>query len=489
VETVKTLLAQLQEREKRLAYLRRSNSEFQSLIEELEWAQRQRWNSRAWKLAIRLDDAARRIPPPESGGGRLLRFAFRAFLALPRLGRREYIVQNARLHVHPPGGESGSGDVLVIDHRIPYADRDGGSFRMMEILRSIRRRHHRVTFIPDNLTVDSPYIDDMLRIGIEVVQKPHYHSVVEHLQEHGGDFKLAILSHCKIAAQYMSVVRRLAPRAKIVFDAVDLHFNREEREAEILRDHTLRATAATRKQKELRLVMRADLTFVVSTVEKAILQAENASLNVQVLSNIHSMDETDPAGFEQRRDIVFIGNFEHPPDVDAVLFFMNEVVPRVHDRTPGAIFHVLGHNAPAAIRRLASRRVRIYRHVTDVRPIFDNARVSVAPIRFGAGVKVKLSQSMALGVPTVVTSVAAEGMHLVHEQNAMIADDPDSFAESLVRAWSSPDLWQRLSSNGRQNIRDHFSVAATNRGIDAILEWAGLAPPHAHGRPVSRLSA
>jgi len=112
--------------------------------------------------------------------------------------------------------------------------------------------------------------------------------------------------------------------------------------------------------------------------------------------------------------------------------------------------------------------------VADVRPIFDRARVSVAPIRFGAGIKVKVNQSMALGVPTIVTSIAAEGMHLVHEENAMIADDPDSFAEALVRTWSSPDLWQRLSTNGRQNIRDHFSVEAAARSIDAILEWAGV---------------
>jgi len=127
--------------------------------------------------------------------------------------------------------------------------------------------------------------------------------------------------------------------------------------------------------------------------------------------------------------------------------------------------------------------------VADVRPIFDRARVSVAPIRFGAGIKVKVNQSMALGVPTIVTSIAAEGMHLVHEGNAMIADDPDSFAEALVRTWSSRDLWQRLSTNGRQNIRDHFSVEAAARGIDAILEWAGLSRPHANGQPVSRFTA
>lgn len=81
---------------------------------------------------------------------------------------------------------------------------------------------------------------------------------------------------------------------------------------------------------------------------------------------------------------------------------------------------------------------------------------------------------MAFGVPTVVTSIAAEGMHLVHEESAMIAEDPASFADAVVRLWTSKPLWERLSKNGRESVREHFSVETANRRIDELLAFAGL---------------
>jgi glycosyltransferase involved in cell wall biosynthesis len=103
------------------------------------------------------------------------------------------------------------------------------------------------------------------------------------------------------------------------------------------------------------------------------------------------------------------------------------------------------------------------------------ARLSIAPLRIGAGVKGKVNLSMAHSVPVVVTSIAAEGMHLVHEQNAMIADDPVSFAQAIDRLLRSKELWERLSSHGRANVREHFSIEAASRQIDRLLSRAGLA--------------
>jgi GT2 family glycosyltransferase len=430
--------------------------------------------------------------------GKSLTSGVKAYQLVNQPKFKERWADRLALHPDPPAGNvrfvtahggalSGSrGQVLVIDHRIPYPDRDSGSFRMMEILRAIRRRGHHVTFIPDNLLAVSPYIEEMSSIGIEVIHEPYYRSVAECLKEPGRDFRLAILSRCAVAAKHLSVVKRLAPNARIVFDTVDLHYIREERQAEIMGDDRLRASAAKRKRQELRLAMRSDLTLVVSSVEKAVLESEYPGLDVQVLSNIHPIDEADPPGFEHRRDIVFIGGFEHEPNIDAVLFFATEVLPRVAGRMPGAVFHVIGPEPPPAIRRLASPQIRIHGHVADVRPIFDRARVSVAPLRYGAGVKGKVNQSMALGVPTIVTSIAAEGMHLVNKENTMIADGPESFAEALYETWSSPELWQRISKSGRENIRQHFSVNAADRRIDAVLDWAGVGVTSARGEKRGR---
>jgi hypothetical protein len=101
-------------------------------------------------------------------------------------------------------------------------------------------------------------------------------------------------------------------------------------------------------------------------------------------------------------------------------------------------------------------------------------------------VKGKVNQSMALGVPVVVTSIAAEGMYLEHEENALIADDPESFAAAVVRLWRSEELWERLSHGGRVNVEEHFSVEAASRRIDDLLAWAGLSRPENRGRSRER---
>ena len=182
-------------------------------------------------------------------------------------------------------------------------------------------------------------------------------------------------------------------------------------------------------------------------------------------------------GFDDRRDIIFIGSFQHAPNADAVLYFAREIFPLVRDRLPDVVFQVIGPDAPPEVVELGSPNIRVLGRVPNVRPLFDQARISVAPLRFGAGVKGKVNQSMALGVPTVVTSIAAEGMYLVHEDNAMIADDPERFAEAVVSLWTSRELWERVSTNGRQNIRDHFSMEAAAKMIDEVLLSAGLTVP------------
>ena len=156
------------------------------------------------------------------------------------------------------------------------------------------------------------------------------------------------------------------------------------------------------------------------------------------------------------------------------VYFAQQIFPLIQARVPTAIFKIIGPDPTPTIYQLASPSIEILGFVPDIKPIFDRALVSVAPLRFGAGVKGKVNQSMLFGVPAVVTSVAAEGMYLTHEENAMIADQPESFADAVVRLCESPELWQKISLNGLRNVAEHFSVEAAAKPIDDLLAWAGL---------------
>ena len=186
------------------------------------------------------------------------------------------------------------------------------------------------------------------------------------------------------------------------------------------------------------------------------------------MSNIHADELRPSAACAERRDLLFIGGFEHVPNVDGVLWFVHEILPLIQKKISGVRFNVVGSRAPAEIKRLHSDAILVHGFVPDVKPLFSTCRLSVAPLRFGAGVKGKVNQSLALGLPCVVTSVAAEGMHLTNGVDILIADDPSGFAQAVARVYEDDDLWQSLSQAGLENIAKHFSFSVAQDALEKL---------------------
>ncbi|HJX81329.1 MAG TPA: glycosyltransferase family 4 protein, partial [Candidatus Udaeobacter sp.] len=155
--------------------------------------------------------------------------------------------------------------------------------------------------------------------------------------------------------------------------------------------------------------------------------------------------------------------------VDAVLFFLRKIYPLVSDRLPEAKFYIVGQKPPSEIVALATERVILAGLQRDVHPFFDSVRLSVAPLRFGAGVKGKINQSMALGVPVVATSVAAEGMELQDHEDVLLADEPEDFAQALIKLYESEELWTRLSENGIRKTRALYSTDAARKKLEFLF--------------------
>src|SRR5690606_33511941 len=183
-----------------------------------------------------------------------------------------------------------------------------------------------------------------------------------------------------------------------------------------------RAAGRTRSR-ELAVIAAADTTLVVSEVERAVLRGDAPGARVELLSNLHSVSGPG-LPFEQRRDLVFVGGFRHPPNIDAVLWFASEVLPHVRERLPDVRFHCIGADAPPEVAALAALPgVEVHGYVPDITPYMDGCRLALAPLRYGAGVKGKVNLSMAHGQPVVATGCAAEGMHLVDGRDVLVAND------------------------------------------------------------------
>jgi GT2 family glycosyltransferase/glycosyltransferase involved in cell wall biosynthesis len=358
--------------------------------------------------------------------------------------------------------------VLIVDATTPMPDQDSGSLRMVNLMRVLGDLGCRTSFLPDNRLWVERYTPALQELGVEALYAPWAHDPVKLFRERGAEFDAIVLSRHYVAASYVGLARLYAPRAKLIFDTVDLHYLREQRGFELEHKPELARRAAATKAQELKLIRESDVTLVVSEVEQRLLATDAPGARVDVLSNVHEVYGCRRP-FTEREGLVFVGGFQHPPNADAVTWFVRDVFPLVRARLPDCKFHVIGSKVPASITALADDHVIVHGYVEDIAPYMDGCRVSVAPLRYGAGVKGKVNMAMSYGLPVVATGVAVEGMHVAAGDDVLVAEDARAFAESVIRLYGDEVLWNRLSEHGLDNVRRHFSFEAARAGIQRVL--------------------
>jgi len=360
------------------------------------------------------------------------------------------------------------GRVLVVDATTPDPTRDSGSLRLTAILRILNEQGWSVAFCPDDGRATADEIAALGALGCEVLCKPEVANLPDWLRRHGRELHAVMLCRHTVAGQYAALVRRYAPQVKLLFDTVDLHFLREQRAAELASSDAMRQQAESSHRSELSLIEQADISFVVSAHEQALLKQQLPGARVELLSNIHEVHGCRRPHAE-RHDLVFIGGFGHPPNSDAIRWVAHELLPRMRKDMPDMRLHVLGDMPETARRELATPGLEFHGRVLDLAPWLDSCLASLAPLRFGAGVKGKINMAMSYGVPVVATPIAAEGMQLEHGRDVLIADDMNGFADAVRSLCVDAALWQRLSCAGLDNVRNHFSPQAARRTLSAAM--------------------
>ena len=361
--------------------------------------------------------------------------------------------------------------MLVIDACMLTPDQDAGSLRMQALLEIATSLRCKVSFVADNLEHRETYVGALQQRGVEVLFHPYVRSIPELLMRRGREFDVIVLSRHYIATRHIDTARKAAPHALIVFDTVDLHFLREERFAVLEGGRAATVSARAKRNEELALIAKADVTLVVSPVEQEVLRELAPASRVMLLSTIHE-PVAKVAAWQARRGLVFIGGFQHPPNVDAMLWYAREILPHVRRLLPGVKTYVIGSRVTGPIRSLAADDLAILGHVPDIAPYLAGCRVSIAPLRYGAGVKGKVNSAMSHGLPVVATTASVEGMRLTDGDDVLIADDPEAFAGAIARVYGDRALWERLSAGGLSNVARHFSRGVARDALSALLALA-----------------
>lgn len=362
----------------------------------------------------------------------------------------------------------GAPHIFIMDALTPDPTRDAGSQQLYNIMRLLRSMGWRVTFMADNRQSSDREVLMLGRLGVETLCKPHSPSLVDWLKREGRGLGAVMLCRYYVADSNLSLMQQLAPQAKRLYDTVDLHFLREQRAAEHTGNATLARQASASRQREFAVIRACDATFVVSTVEQELLLRELPGANVLLLPNMHEVNGSQRP-FAQRRDLVFVGGFGHPPNVDAVQWLVSEIWPRIREQRADLTLHLIGDMPDAERQRFTGNGILAHGRVESLTEWMDGCRIALAPVRYGAGVKGKVNTAMSHGLPVVATSIAAEGMRLEHDDNILLANDAERFASEVLRLYDDEALWNRLSEASSAHVQRHFSFDMARRTLETAL--------------------
>jgi glycosyltransferase involved in cell wall biosynthesis len=390
--------------------------------------------------------------------------------ALTRLQRRSSLSAHHQ-NVHLPSGARANQNrpaILVCDERIPSPDRDAGSLRMYMILKTLAP-WSRVVFLPFNRPQGIEYEHALWNIGVETGDIVEYRHLLRTIH-----FTAAILSRPTVAEALVKRIRRSSPETKIIFDQVDTHFKRLEREYQISgRPDTLKKAQRYRTL-EGRLAQQCDLVWCASPEDKQAMQEEAQATPIDVIPTIHEIHDR-ASSFETRSDLLFVGNMAHTPNADAIHYFVREIYPRIREALPDVKVKIIGDDPAGDLSGYDSPEVSVLGYVPVIESFLKQCRVFVAPLRFGAGIKGKIGEAMSYGLPVVTTSIGAEGFGLTHGVDVMIADEPSAFADAVVHLYTSKELWETLANNGWCRIKDNFTPEVIARTINhSIRQLANL---------------
>jgi GT2 family glycosyltransferase/ubiquinone/menaquinone biosynthesis C-methylase UbiE len=352
--------------------------------------------------------------------------------------------------------------ILVIDHYVPHYDKDAGSRCTYSYLKLFAEMGFKVIFLGDNFYRHEPYTSELQEKGIEVLYGNWYsRNIKEWIKKNNKFIDYVYLNRPHISIKYVDFLK-INTNAKIIYFGHDLHYLREIRNYEIEKNRELLKSSAKWKEIEFELFNKADVIYVVSCYEEQLLKKEFPNKTIRTIPVYifdNKQDVVNP--YENREDILFVGGFNHKPNIDAVLWFVKDIFPRILNKYPAVKFYVVGSNPPETIRQLQTNNIIVTGFVTDeeLQNLYNHCKLVVVPLRFGAGVKGKVVEAMYYQVPIVTTSIGAEGLSNI-EDFIIIEDKPEDFAEKVIKIYHNKEEWTRLSQGSYNYVLNTFSTKA-----------------------------
>jgi glycosyltransferase involved in cell wall biosynthesis len=372
---------------------------------------------------------------------------------------------------------------LVCSPKMPEFDREGGSRRVFHLIEFFQEAGWAVSFMAQNASDGERYARVLQQKGVPVY-------VIEAAWPGGEDclvdpakliaaanFDIAVTAFWYVAELLIPIIRSGSPKTRIVADSIDLHFLRESRS--ILNPNSDNGSSGTLDSRYALDMIRELNAYAESDAVLTVSQKEADLVNDFVNEPSHAyplalMEDLplSPLPFDERKGILYVGNFRHLPNTEAIKYFCHEVLPLIDERILAEHpVYVVGNELEPDVVELGELRkyVQFVGWVPSLLPYFQKARISVVPLPFGAGTKTKLIQSLTVGTPSVSTTVGIEGLDLEHGEQVLVADNAVDFANAIEHLLESKEMWQRLAVQGRAHITGLHGRDAVYNSFKRVL--------------------
>jgi GT2 family glycosyltransferase/glycosyltransferase involved in cell wall biosynthesis/thioredoxin-like negative regulator of GroEL len=380
--------------------------------------------------------------------------------------------------------------VLIIDDIPPLPDRASGAKDHYQMLLQMLDLGCKITYVHlmGKQYMDESgikYFTDFKMRGVEFIwfnyefwypfrntdtAKSYVNSLINSLDLEDRNFDLVYIAFWHIAEYFIDLIRHTIPNVPIIVDSVDIHYIRELRQAKLLKDNSLLQKALKNKKRELMVYEKADCVKVVTLTDKNDLCSYLKNKSIIIMTGVFD-SYNSKITFEDRSDFLFVGNFNHNPNVDAIIYFVNEIFPIIQKQLPNVKLYIVGNNPPKEITKLASEKIIVTGWVPDIKPYLEKCRVSVVPLRYGAGYKGKVCETLSFGLPMVATTIACEGIGVVNDIHSFVADDALSFANYAIELYTNKAKWEKFSQNGKKLIDSEFSSKILRKRVKYMLSF------------------
>jgi glycosyltransferase involved in cell wall biosynthesis len=376
--------------------------------------------------------------------------------------------------------------LLIIGFVWPEPNSSGAGTRMLQLIELFLKQGWKITFA--SAASDSEFMYDVTTLGVEkvaiAINDSGFDDFVKALQP-----TIVLFDRFMVEEQFGWRVAEQCPNTLRMLDTIDLHSLRIARQkatkeqAEFHLDDLYSDTA----KREIASILRCDISLLISEIEVELLQKHykiDRSLLYYLPFLVDAIDDNTLQNwlpFEERKDFIFIGNFLHEPNWNAVQYLKESIWPLIRKELPDASMHIYGAYPSQKVLQLHNTKEQflVLGRAENAFKVVSKARVVLAPLRFGAGAKGKLIEAMQCGTPSVTTSIGAESMHGDLAWSGIIADNPEAISKAAVKLYQDQNLWKQAQQNGIVIVNQRYEKSLfENDFIAHILSIQNSLAPH-----------